>query len=71
MIDKDKNIDGYPEILLPVDEVKGCKASGTDLKTIIYEALKQHGRIAAEADGRICTASDASMKQCQADTWLR
>ncbi len=70
MVDKEKNIDGYPNIL-PEDKDERCKASGTDLKRIVSETIKRQGRIAPKEEGRICTASDAKKKACQADTWLR
>lgn len=61
-------VDGYHEILPPIKDAIDCKASGIDLKTVLYRALESQKRIAPEAEGRVCTAADAKTKRCQADT---
>jgi 2',3'-cyclic-nucleotide 2'-phosphodiesterase (5'-nucleotidase family) len=63
--------DGYDKILPQIKDAIACEASGTDLKTILYGALEGKRRIGPEEEGRVCTAHDAKIKDCQANTWLR
>lgn len=58
--------DGFDTILPPPDET-ACAASGSDLKKILYSALKSQGRIKPEEQGRICTDAEARRGGCRVD----
>jgi 5'-nucleotidase len=53
------SVDGFDRILPPPDDAS-CPAAGSDLKRILYTALKTLGRIGSEErPGRICTEAEA------------